>query len=156
MIVIHYSVWHCIESPVLLQRVLFWWPCSSWWLAVLSRVALGSSNTRCLLYLKVCLYATLEMFQITFTQVWTFQLLCPALPNPLQQISSVSIALTPLKDISLQRKETQQFHQWGLLVTMVKYFLLPGRLHSKTLEDWSNPLSFQCQVWMFKWIKSVI
>ena len=61
--------------------------------AVLSRVALGSSNTRCLLYLQVCLYATLEMFQIMITQVKTFQLLCPALLNPLPQISSVSIAL---------------------------------------------------------------
>ena len=36
---------------------------------VLSRVALGSSNTRCLLYLQVCLYATLEKFQIMFTEV---------------------------------------------------------------------------------------
>ena len=35
--------------------------------AVLSRVALGSSNTRCLLYSQVCLCATLERFQISRT-----------------------------------------------------------------------------------------
>ena len=57
--------------------------------------------------------------------------------------------LANCQDISLQRKETQQFHQWGLLVTMVKYFSLLGRLHSKTLMRWSRPLSFQCQVGMF-------
>ena len=35
--------------------------------AVLSRWALGGSNTRCLLYLQVCLCATLERFQISRT-----------------------------------------------------------------------------------------
>ena len=55
-----------------------------------------SSNMRCHLYLQVCLYATLERFQIMFTQIKTFQLLRSALPDPLPQITSVSIALTPL------------------------------------------------------------
>ena len=163
--------------------------------AVQSRVALGSSNTRCLLYSQVCLYATLEKFQIMFTQVYTFQLLRSALPDPLPQITSVSIALTPLiyhvqvhcmisiflcsiytkykteifswkvgpakcQEISLQRKETHQFHQWGLFVTNWWYT-------SRCQEDWIQRLScsevvlwpsnamYECFV-QTKWIISVI
>ena len=153
--------------------------------AVQSRVALGSSNTRCHLYLQVCLYPTLEKFHIMFTQVYTFQLLRSALPDPLPQITSVSIALTPLiyhvqvhcmisiflcsiytkykteifswkvgpakcQEISLERKETHQFHQFVTVCDyLVIYFSLPRILNSKTLLQWSSPLTFQCHVWMF-------
>ena len=156
---------------------------------------LGSSSMRCHLYLQVCLYATLEKFQIMFTQVYTFQLLRSALPDPLPQITLVSIALTPLiyhvqvhcmisiflcsiytkykteiftwkvgpakcQEISLERKETHQFLQWGLFVTNWWYTSCCKedwiqRLSCSEVVLWPSNARYECFV-QTKWIISVI
>ena len=153
--------------------------------AVLSRVTLGSSNTRCLLYLQVCLYATLEKFQITVHTGLDFSTPSFSTPWPFTTnhfgkhcSNSPHLSCTsPLHDIYFPVQHLHRIQDWNILVRsrtcqvprdqlteerdshvspvravcdkLVIHFSLPRRLNSKTLLQWSSPLTFQCQVWMF-------